>query len=43
MTLYRYGSADAYMTLRFQGDYSPGQIHGVVNGTSATPYDFILW
>ncbi|MCL6728858.1 calcium-binding protein [Sphingomonas hankyongi] len=43
LTLYRYGSSDAYMTLQFEGQYQPGEITGIVNGLPVTPYEFIVW
>ncbi|HVH49346.1 MAG TPA: calcium-binding protein [Sphingomicrobium sp.] len=43
LTLYRYGSTDAYMTFNFQGDYAPGEIEIVANGTTVPMYDVLVY
>ena len=43
LTLYRYGSTDAYMTFNFAGTYSSGDIEIVANGTTVPMYDVLVY
>ena len=43
LTLYRYGSTEAYMTFRFEGNYGPGDIEIVANGTTVPMYDVLVY
>lgn len=43
LTLYRYGSNDAYMVFRFEGSYAAGDIEIVANGTTVPMYDVLVY